>query len=119
MPRGTRVVTKICDWAEYHNRLSSKSIRVTKLSVCQNDSPKNTSFWKTNSLATHTFFFDLCLLEHLAQSHVRSIMKSMKYVLDQKCPVPVLMSRVNYVKSQLSKYQLCYDSDSQAQLCQF
>ena len=29
------------------------------------------------------------------------------------------MSRVNYVKSQLWKYQLCYDSDSQAQLCQF
>ena len=30
-----------------------------------------------------------------------------------------VMSRVNYVKSQLWKYQLCYDSDSQAQLCQF
>ena len=28
------------------------------------------------------------------------------------------MSRVNY-KSQLWKYQSCYDSDSQAQLCQF
>ena len=30
-----------------------------------------------------------------------------------------VMSRVNYVKSQLWKYQLCYDPDSQAQLCQF
>ena len=29
------------------------------------------------------------------------------------------MSSVNHVKSQLRKYQLCYDSDSQAQLCQF
>ena len=29
------------------------------------------------------------------------------------------MSSVNHVKSQLWKYQLCYDSDSQAQLCQF
>ena len=29
------------------------------------------------------------------------------------------MSRVNYVKSQLRKYQLCYDTDSQAQFCQF
>ena len=29
------------------------------------------------------------------------------------------MSRVSYVKSQLYEYQLCYESDSQAQLCQF
>ena len=29
------------------------------------------------------------------------------------------MSSVNHVKSQLRKYQLCYESDSQAQLCQF
>ena len=29
------------------------------------------------------------------------------------------MSRANYGKSQLLKYQLFYDSDSQAQLCQF
>ena len=29
------------------------------------------------------------------------------------------MSRVNYVQFQLRKYQLSYDSDSQAQLCQF
>ena len=29
------------------------------------------------------------------------------------------MSNVNHVKAQLWKYQLCYDSDSQAQLCQF
>jgi hypothetical protein len=50
------VVTKICDWAKYHNRLSSKSIRVTKLSVCQNDPPKSVSFWQKNSLATHIFF---------------------------------------------------------------
>ena len=32
-----RLVTKICDWAKYHNWHSSKSIRVTKLSFCQND----------------------------------------------------------------------------------
>ena len=29
------------------------------------------------------------------------------------------MSSVKHVKSQLWKYQLCYDSDSQAHLCQF
>ena len=29
------------------------------------------------------------------------------------------MSSVNHVKTQLLRYQLCYDSDSQAQLCQF
>ena len=30
-----------------------------------------------------------------------------------------VMSSVNHVKTQLWKYKLCYDSDSQAQLCQF
>ena len=42
---------------------------MTKLSFCQNDPPRSTSFWQKNSLVTHTFF-DLCLLRHLAQLQI-------------------------------------------------
>ena len=48
-----RLVTKICDLAKYHNRHSSKSKRVTKLSFCQNDPTRSTPFWQKNSLVTH------------------------------------------------------------------
>ena len=37
------------------NRHSSKSIRVTNLSFCQNDPPRSTPFWQKNSLVTHIF----------------------------------------------------------------
>ena len=58
-----RLLPKICDWAKYQNRHSSKSIRVTKLSFCQSDSPMSESFWQRSSLVTH-IFFDLCLFKH-------------------------------------------------------
>ena len=51
------MVTKICDWVKYHNRHSSKSIRVAKLSFCQHDPPGSTPFWQKNSLVTHTYVF--------------------------------------------------------------
>ena len=35
----SKVCTKRVDWAKYLNRHSSKSIRVIKLSFCQNDPP--------------------------------------------------------------------------------
>ena len=37
---------KKVDWAKYHNRHSSKSIWVIKLSFCQNDSPMGNSFFQ-------------------------------------------------------------------------
>ena len=60
-----RLLPKICDWAKYQNRHNSKTIRVTKLSFCQSDSPMSKSFWENNSLVTH-IFFDLCLLKHFS-----------------------------------------------------
>ena len=57
---GLNIIIDIC---------SSKSIRVTNLSFCQNDPPKSTLFWQKNSLVTH-IFFDLCLLSHSAQSQI-------------------------------------------------
>ena len=56
----------IWDWAKYHNSHSSKSIRVTKLSFCQSDSPMSESFWQKNSLVSH-IIFDLCLSKHFCQ----------------------------------------------------
>ena len=47
---------KKVDWAKYHNRHSSKSIWVTRLLFCQNDSPIGESFWPKDSLITHTFW---------------------------------------------------------------
>ena len=44
------------DWAKYQNRHSSKSIWVTKLVFCQNDSPIRGSFWQKDSLITHKLF---------------------------------------------------------------
>ena len=63
----TPLLPKICDWAKYHNRHSSKSIRVTMLSFCQSDSlmSQSESFWQKNSLVTH-IFFDLCLFKHFS-----------------------------------------------------
>ena len=64
-----RLITKIWDWAKYHNRHSSKSIKVTNLSFCQNDPPMSTSFWKKKRLVT-LILFELCLLWYLAQSQI-------------------------------------------------
>ena len=62
-----KCVQKKVDWAKYHNRDSSKSIWVIKLSFCQNDSHIRESFWQNNSLVTH-ILFERCLLWYLAQS---------------------------------------------------
>ena len=56
-----RVMHQIWDWAKNHNRHSSKSIRVTKLSFCQNDSPMSRLFQQNNRLIT-LILFELCLL---------------------------------------------------------
>ena len=45
--------------------VSSRSIRVTKLSFCQSDSPLSESSWQKNSLVTN-IFFDLCLFKHFS-----------------------------------------------------
>ena len=58
---------KKVDWGKYHNRHSSKSIWVIKLSFCQNDPPMGESFWQKHSLITY-ILFRLCLLWYLAQS---------------------------------------------------
>ena len=47
------------------NRHRSKSIWVTSLFFCQNDSPTSDSFWQKNRLVTH-ILFDLCLFEHFS-----------------------------------------------------
>ena len=47
------------------NRHRSKSIWVTSLFFCQNDSPMSESFWQKNRLVTH-ILFDLCLFEHFS-----------------------------------------------------
>ena len=48
-------VPKICDWAKYQNRHSSKSIWVIKLSFCLNVSPMGESFWQKDSLIIMIF----------------------------------------------------------------
>ena len=53
-------MNQICDWAKYHNRHSTKSKWVVKLSFCQNDPPMGKSFWLNKSLVTSTLF-ELCL----------------------------------------------------------
>ena len=45
------------DWAKYHDRHSSKSIRVTKLFFCQNGVLLGRSFWPKDSLVTLVRFF--------------------------------------------------------------
>ena len=57
---------KKVDWAKYHNRHSSKSIWVIKLSFGQNDCPMGESFWPEDSLITH-ILFELCLFRNLAK----------------------------------------------------
>ena len=48
---------KKVDWAKYHNRHSSKSIWVIKLSFCQNDPTIRQSFWLKDSLICHSYSF--------------------------------------------------------------
>ena len=50
------MMPKICNWAKYHNRHSSKSIWVIKLYFCQNDPHIRESFWQNNSLGTLVLF---------------------------------------------------------------
>ena len=54
---------------KYHNRHSSKSIKVTKLLFCKNDVLIGGSFWQKDSLVTF-ILFELCLLWYLAQSQI-------------------------------------------------
>ena len=51
-----KCVQKKGDWAKYHNRHSSKSLWVTRLLFCQNDSLQGGSFWQKDSLITHILF---------------------------------------------------------------
>ena len=57
-----RAVTKICDWAKYHNRHSSKSIRLTKLFFCQNDVLIGGSFWQKDNLVTFNFLNSMSII---------------------------------------------------------
>ena len=77
---GLRLVTKVWDWAKYHNRHSSKSTRATKLSFCQNDVHMGESFWQKNSLVT-LILFELYLLWYLAQS--QTLVTSLYYILSK------------------------------------
>ena len=63
---------KKVDWAKLLNRHSLKSIWVTRLLFCQNDSPIGGSFWQKDSLITH-ILFGLCLLWYLAHSQILGI----------------------------------------------
>ena len=57
------MVHQICNWKKYHNRHSSKSIRVTKLSFCQNDPPSYNHFGKRTAWSLICFlnypYFDI------------------------------------------------------------
>ena len=53
---------KICHWAKYQNRHSSKSIGVIKLSSCQKDPPIEESFWQKDSMITHILFETMPIL---------------------------------------------------------
>ena len=68
LPRGC---FKKVDWAKYHIKHSSKSIRVIKLSFCQNDSPMGGPFWQKDSLITYILF---ALLPILVFSPVANLM---------------------------------------------
>ena len=48
------------------NKHTSKSIWVTCLFFCQNDSPMSESFWQKNRQVTHILLLDLCLFEHFS-----------------------------------------------------
>ena len=53
---------KKVDWAKYHNRHSSKSIWVIKLSFCQNDFPIGQLFWQNNSLVTYIAYWNMPIM---------------------------------------------------------
>ena len=51
------MIPKICDWAKYHYRHSSKSIRGTKLSFCQNDPLWYVTHSQILGSTLYSFFF--------------------------------------------------------------
>ena len=64
-----RLIPKICEWAKYQNRHSSKSIWVMNLFFCQNYCPIRWEFWQKNRFITH-ILFELCLFWYLAHSQI-------------------------------------------------
>ena len=67
-----RLIPKICEWAKYQNRYSSKSIWVMKLFFCQTDRPIRGEIWQKDSFITH-ILFELCLFWYLAHSQILGI----------------------------------------------
>ena len=63
----------IWDWAEYHNKHSSKIIRVIKLSFCQNVPPMRHHFGKRTVWSLLYFLNYICLLWYLSQSQIHRI----------------------------------------------
>ena len=74
------------DWAKYQNRHSSKSIKVIKLSFCQNAPPMGESFWQKDSLIT-LILFELCLFWYLAQLQIwcTTLYNITEYVFSGNC----------------------------------
>ena len=90
------------DWAKYHNRHSAKSIWVTRLLFCQNDSPMGESFWQKDSLITH-ILFELCLSWYLAQSTF--LLDTLYYVIrTYKCCFPFSKQKYLPYRSLHEKY---------------
>ena len=57
---------QICDWAKFHNRHSSKSIWVIKLSFCQNDPPILAKYQSGHSCT----FWTMLIMIFLVQSQI-------------------------------------------------
>ena len=67
-----RLIPKICEWAKYQNRHSSKNIWVMNLFFCQNYRPIRWEFWQKSRFITHVLF-ELCLFWYLAHSQILGI----------------------------------------------
>jgi hypothetical protein len=71
------------------NRHRSKSIKVIRLSLCQNDSPMGGSFWQKDSLISF-ILFELCLLKHFSPvsnlMHHPLVQQRRQQVLIVYCP---------------------------------
>ena len=79
-----RLITKICDKLKCLNRHRSKSIGVTKLSFCQNDSPLSKSFWQKDSLVT-LILFDLCIFKHSIEKRwTENLCIKLKFLFSRK-----------------------------------
>ena len=104
--------SKFANELKCSNRHRSKSIWVTSLVFCQNDSLMGESFWQKNRLVTH-ILFDLCLFEHFSpvanfeqQSIIEKTLKNL-WVKRRTCEVlPVDRIKLNICKFWLLVFDL-------------